>query len=151
MKYGLAKRERTTPYKDTSWYWIILDPEDEDCIDEWTGPMNSLFWWYPSILTKEEVVITMLNKQKQELVEDFLFHWKSYNESLKAFKHQRKNNMNHTIDDMRRINTIKPETLFSKESKKSFKKWMKKNKNASLEDAWNAAIDTMLLMKNNNY
>jgi hypothetical protein len=139
MRYGLVERKRTTRDENTSWWWIVYAPDEEDREEQKEySPSNSLFWYYPEYLDREEVIQEMLDKQYQEVHDDMLWQKHTYRVSKRsAEKFLREGN---DSEDFSKTETLPTDEDLLKRAEEEFEEWYEDHGNKlydkGMKKAW---------------
>jgi hypothetical protein len=154
MRYGLVERKRNIFSDKGSWYWIVSEPEEEERVDEYELPLNSLFWWYPEEVSKEKAVRIMMDRLKKELAEEFIWKWWSYIVSKKSYIEQRKKDFKLDAKIMDVEHELPTKEMFMEESMKKFNEKVKNGVLKGTDEekaAWIEALETMIFQKDDEW
>jgi hypothetical protein len=153
MRYGFAEIKRTTRGTDTSWWWLVQDPDDEDREDQnIEEPSNSLFWHYPEIYSKEQVVQKMLDKREEELHDEFLWAKHSFDVIKKSAERYLKDG--NSPEDFDRTEVLPTDEERIEKAREDFREWYEDNGNKlydkNMEKAWIACFKKENFIKEND-
>ena len=122
MKYGLVERKRTTKNENTSWWWRLYPPDEEDREEQKEyKPDNSLFWYYPEYLSKEDVIQEMLDRQYQEVHDNM--SWQKHNYRVSKRSAEKFLKEGYTSEDFNKTETIPTDEERLKQAEKEFEEW----------------------------
>jgi hypothetical protein len=155
MKYGFIELKRTTRSSDTSWWWLVQDPDDvdrEEPEDGDYGPTNTLFWYYPEFYTKEQAIQKMLEKRKQEMHDNILWAKHSYEVIKEAADRYLKNG--NTPEDFDRTEVLPTDKERLEKAEQEFEEWYENNGNKlydkDMKKAWISCFKKENFIKDEN-